>query len=509
MDLVIYTVVIGGDYDLPPTRPQEGVDFICFTDQPKLDPNGWTVRKISPFLPSDTFRSSRDIKIRPHRWLAEYSRSIYIDSSVELTSDPEKIWNHLIPNNIVTFGGFFHSYRRTIEDEFSAVEKSRLDYRLILTEQLNAYQTHHPQILQDKPIWGGFLARRHNLQPCVEAMEIWFAHVLRYSRRDQLSLPIALFSLSAEQKNIVSSSIRKSPFHQWPVSKKPKPPGYNVKDNESKFVTGKLYMSKLFNKANYYLQNILNRTFRSSSASILPSDNAAVRFGLNTELGLHFAEDLDGKSRVYVAHQKRLALYKHGIMHRQNWILRDYRLPENLIRENDVVIDIGANAGELGIWTLRNRGQYIAFEPDPSAFLAMSNNTPTGKIFDVALSDENGSVDFYLNTAEADSSLFPPDRIQDTITVRKVTLDSFFEEIGSPSTIRLLKVEAEGMEPEVLTGAINTLGAVEYVAVDAGPERGGENTVPGVFNILSSAGFEVIDCFLLRGTFLFRKKTDH
>jgi len=72
--------------------------------------------------------------------------------------------------------------------------------------------------------------------------------------------------------------------------------------------------------------------------------------------------------------------------------------------------------------------------------------------------------------------------------------------------IRLLKVEAEGMEPEVLAGAHQTLQRVDYVAVDAGPERGGENTVPAVLNALTSAGFEVLDCYLVRGTFLLRRK---
>ena len=62
------------------------------------------------------------------------------------------------------------------------------------------------------------------------------------------------------------------------------------------------------------------------------------------------------------------------------------------------------------------------------------------------------------------------------------------------------------MEVEVLAGAQNTLSKVEYVAVDAGPERGGENTVPGVLNILMASGFEVLDCFLLRGTFLLKNK---
>ena len=38
--------------------------------------------------------------------------------------------------------------------------------------------------------------------------------------------------------------------------------------------------------------------------------------------------------------------------------------------------------------------------------------------------------------------------------------------------IKLLKIDAEGYEPEVLSGSIATLSQTEYVAVDFGPERG-------------------------------------
>lgn len=57
---------MGGDYDLPPTLPQNGVDYICFTDRQDLhvSPNGWTIRDVDPILPSDTFRSSREMKTR-------------------------------------------------------------------------------------------------------------------------------------------------------------------------------------------------------------------------------------------------------------------------------------------------------------------------------------------------------------------------------------------------------------------------------------------------------------
>ncbi len=511
--LVIYTVVMGGDYDLTPTRPQDGVDYICFTDRQGLKPNGWIVRNVLPFIPSDTIRSSREPKIRPHRYLSDYANSIYIDSTVHLRKDPFVLWDYLIPDESAVFGGFFHSFRATVADEFSAVAEAKLDYQHTIVEQLQAYRTHHAQTLNEKPVWGGVLARRHNAHSCLDAMEVWFAHVLRYSRRDQLSLPLALSHLPDKQRNIILADIQLTEFHEWPVSSKPKPPGYTVsevsdeiqKNRKSLLKTLRKYRRSLEKRnllpSQWMPQRTVSQNIGSGSA-----DNGNVSFGYDNQLKLHFAQDINSGNRVFVSDRKRLELYQGGVKHRQSWILRDYRLPTDLIRTGDVVVDVGANIGELGLWVNEQGGHYIAFEPDPTAYRAIQNNISVGDLYDVAVSDTNGTAEFYLSTAEADSSLFEPSDSHDVITVKTATLDSFFDEVGVPPKIRLLKVEAEGKEPEVLAGALTTLGNVEYIAVDAGPERGGENTVPGVFNVLVGAGFEVLDCFLLRGTFLFRKK---
>ena len=69
--------------------------------------------------------------------------------------------------------------------------------------------------------------------------------------------------------------------------------------------------------------------------------------------------------------------------------------------------------------------------------------------------------------------------------------------------IAVLKVEAEGFEPEVLRGADQTLQRTDVVTVDAGEEREGKSTAPECVNILLKAGFELRQVFLRRGVFLF------
>ena len=65
------------------------------------------------------------------------------------------------------------------------------------------------------------------------------------------------------------------------------------------------------------------------------------------------------------------------------------------------------------------------------------------------------------------------------LKTQTITLDSL-----TLNKIKLLKIDAEGSEIEVLKGGINTLGKIEFIAVDMGPEKGlhSLNTVSEVTN---------------------------
>ncbi len=240
--------------------------------------------------------------------------------------------------------------------------------------------------------------------------------------------------------------------------------------------------------------------------SFLPRSDGRTRFGHDPLYDLFFAESKDSGKRVYVSHRKRLRLYKNGIDRRMQWVLSDYCFDSGLVRKGDLVVDVGANIGEIGLWATEHSADYIAFEPDPSAYKALVRNVPGGKLLEIGLSDQAGRASFFLDTANADSTLFSVGESSQQIEIAIDTMDNILAEQEPDRPIRLLKVEAEGMEPEVLRGASATLARCEYVAVDAGPERGGENTVPAVLSVLYEAGFEVIRCYLRRGTFLFERK---
>lgn len=70
----------------------------------------------------------------------------------------------------------------------------------------------------------------------------------------------------------------------------------------------------------------------------------------------------------------------------------------------------------------------------------------------------------------------------------------------------MLKLEAEGAEPEVLYGASTVLSNIHYISADVGPERGKfeESTQYEVVEFLSKNNFVIERKNQFRKTILFR-----
>jgi hypothetical protein len=213
-----YTALIGGYEELTeqPVARRSHIDFVCLTDDPTLESETWTVRLVEPLLPEDPVRSQRALKIRTHEVLPEYDISLYLDNSVLLRKTPEEVLADLLPDD-AAFAAMAHSFRETIEDEFRAVVDQRLDRAERCAEQVRHYRARDPEMLALRPLKGALLLRRHHDPQVVAAMDVWLAHVLRYSRRDQLSLRYALREAGVEPL-VLELDNYESDYHRWPVS---------------------------------------------------------------------------------------------------------------------------------------------------------------------------------------------------------------------------------------------------------------------------------------------------
>lgn len=191
-----------------------------------------------------------------------------------------------------------------------------------------------------------------------------------------------------------------------------------------------------------------------------------------------------------------------------NFLFESYCLDKIKFLENDLVIDCGANVGELYFsFIYKNLNlKYIGFEPDKKVFNCLSKNLKNSKseIYHVALSDKNELKSLYIDSDGANSSLieFSDKSIKQEVKCR--SLDSY-----KFKKVKLFKLEAEGYEIEILKGAKNTLGNIEYISVDYGPERGKKSdlTIANVTNFLFENKFTMIDGSRYRYIGLFKNSS--
>ena len=211
----VFTAVFGGYESLnrqPPARRLTD-RWLCFTYDPRLASDDWEIVVVEPDFLLDPQRSARQIKMLGHPLVREYERSLWIDNSVVLDQPPNVIVDEWLRSADLAF--CVHSFRESVLDEFLAVLDDSLDDRSRVLEQLDHYARSMPEVLDARPLWAAVIARRWT--PDVErTMETWWKHVLRYSRRDQLSLIAALETTGLAVERVEVDNHR-SPWHQWPI----------------------------------------------------------------------------------------------------------------------------------------------------------------------------------------------------------------------------------------------------------------------------------------------------
>ena len=214
----VFTTLIG-DYEAlneQEVSRKSALDFICFTDNQNLKSDTWKIIPIDPVLPYDSVRSAKAIKICAHQYLPNYDTSLYIDNSVTLNVKPEDIFTDL-HSEAFDMICFEHSFRKNLMEEFALVLKHEYDKPNIIIEQLNAYSLIDSRLVFQKPYWAGFMIRSHNAPSIIKAMEDWMVQIMRYSRRDQLSLNYILQKHSLNFKGLEIDN-RHSQYHDWPTS---------------------------------------------------------------------------------------------------------------------------------------------------------------------------------------------------------------------------------------------------------------------------------------------------
>ena len=217
----VYTAVLGGyeEINAQPVAHESKIEFLCFTDDAKAKSETWKIIRVDPVFPYDSIRSARTIKIAAHRYLPpEYSSSLYIDNSIKLKTIPAKIFRDFsLDDNDLYLRK--HSFREKVLDEYEEVLRVNYDNFNLIIEQLNVYSMIDPGLFNDKPIATGFILRNHNKRDVISMMEDWLAQVIRYSRRDQLSI----YYVIRKQKikiNLLDLDSHSTAYYEWPTAQR-------------------------------------------------------------------------------------------------------------------------------------------------------------------------------------------------------------------------------------------------------------------------------------------------
>ncbi len=205
-----------------------------------------------------------------------------------------------------------------------------------------------------------------------------------------------------------------------------------------------------------------------------------------------FTVEISDDEKRWAFHRDRIPFYIDGLKHRSKSVFTSYKLDLISFQENDIVFDIGANTGDLKLYfdLAPMHVQYFAFEPATFEFKCLKYNLPNEEnLFQLAISNFNGATNLFINPGIASSSIIEPPCYLRIDQVAAVKLDNY----ENQSVIKLIKIDAEGAEPEVLEGATNLLKKTEFVAIDVGKERGvmEEDTEKDCLRIMIENNFQL------------------
>jgi FkbM family methyltransferase len=177
-------------------------------------------------------------------------------------------------------------------------------------------------------------------------------------------------------------------------------------------------------------------------------------------------DDFEGDLRLRLDRSAHIgsAIYWRGIHS-----FAEASILRGIVRPDDVVLDVGANQGELTLIAARQArsGRVFAFEPVPEWLALLTENvrmnrldhvTPVG----VALSDRESEVEMFTaddagSLNEGLSSLRESaQRSRSAGRVRTLPLDVFVQREGL-SRVDLVKIDVEGGEAAVIEGGRATL----------------------------------------------------
>jgi FkbM family methyltransferase len=173
--------------------------------------------------------------------------------------------------------------------------------------------------------------------------------------------------------------------------------------------------------------------------------------------------------------------------------LEETKFFDGFVKEGDTVIDIGANIGTHTLWFANKVGEdglVLAFEPQRLIFQTLCANMAINSIQNVDCKHMGvGSAQKLVDVPPLDPTVpnnFGALSIKNQTVGDKVAICKI-DDIGLPRC-DFIKIDVEGMEPEVLMGGLNTIMKLRpylYMEIDR------EENTPLIMTILDELGYTI------------------
>ena len=161
-----------------------------------------------------------------------------------------------------------------------------------------------------------------------------------------------------------------------------------------------------------------------------------------------------------------LDVYAYMLNHGGVWDERVFEACSAMLPEGSVFYDIGANVGYMSIEIAarhRDKVTVVAFEPQPALALAVArsahlNGLTNVSVFEVLLGAREGEADLFLTSHSLHASMVPRERGATRLPRSVATIDGMVRS-GSIPPPDVMKLDVEGAEMDVLSGAMETISA--------------------------------------------------
>lgn len=162
-----------------------------------------------------------------------------------------------------------------------------------------------------------------------------------------------------------------------------------------------------------------------------------------------------------------IRLLKHGLSPKFCY-LRKFA-----VQGGDVVIDLGANVGEVSEYFLARGADVHSFEPNPYAFEILKQRASKARLYQAAVSNYNGQAKLWLHNQHNESEIVfsqsgslqkeKQNVSEDSVGVEVIDIETILEH---HPRIKLIKIDIEGGEYDIMPTILRNIDRIDYVLLE-------------------------------------------